>query len=122
MLSDPPLKSQHPNNDFILDELLKFNCSITLDTKAAVKDGRPEIYWKSDSAQLKSQKISSELGYGVKVSYVLFCSFSHNHGRMFKAILQPEGYIFTHSLWVGYCYKELMDGSLNPEIKIGRIS
>ena len=45
-----------------------FNCSVVLDTKAAIAGDRPEIYWRSNNEQIKDQKITTENDYGVKVS------------------------------------------------------
>ena len=48
---------------------LLFNCSVTLDTKAAVTNGRPEMCWKTDLPELKDEKITqSNEDYGVRVS------------------------------------------------------
>ena len=53
------------------DNPLMFNCSVTLDTKSAVTDGRPKIYWKTDLAKLKDEDITESTNtYGVKVSYL----------------------------------------------------
>ena len=52
------------------DNPLMFNCSVTLDNKTAVTNGRPKIYWKTDLAELQNEIITeSNKIYGVKVSY-----------------------------------------------------
>ena len=52
------------------DNPLMFNCSVTLDTKSAVTNGRPKIYWKTDLAELQNENITeSNDTYGVKVCY-----------------------------------------------------
>ena len=52
------------------DNPLMFNCSVTLDNKTAVTNGRPKIYWKTDLAELEDEEITeSNKIYGVKVSY-----------------------------------------------------
>ena len=53
------------------DNPLMFNCSVTLDAKVAVTNGRPKIYWKTDLAKLQNEIITeSNDTYGVKVSYL----------------------------------------------------
>ena len=53
------------------DALFTLNCSVILDTKAAVINNRPEIYWRTDNEQIKDQKITTENDYGVKVSEII---------------------------------------------------
>ena len=72
---DPPVHSWYPTQDYVVqknnktaDTLFMFNCSVVLDTKAAIAGDRPEIYWRSNNEQIKDQKITTENDYGVKVS------------------------------------------------------
>ena len=52
------------------DNPLMFNCSVTLDNKTAVANGRPKVYWRTDLAELKDEEITeSNKIYRVKVSY-----------------------------------------------------
>ena len=67
----------NPKSDYVIesenysDNPLMFNCSVTLDAKTAVANGRPKIYWKTDLAELQNEIITeSNDTYGVKVSYL----------------------------------------------------
>ena len=78
MVVDPPVHSWYPTQDYVVqknnktaDTLFTFNCSVILDTKAAVTNNRPEIYWRSDNELIKDKKITTENDYGVKVCKVL---------------------------------------------------
>ena len=64
----------HPKQDYVVqknnktaDTLFMFNCSVILDTKAALTNNRPEICWRSDNELIKDEKITTENDYGVKV-------------------------------------------------------
>ena len=59
------------------DSPLMFHCSVTLDTKAAVTNGRPKIYWRTDLAELQNEITESNDTYRVKVSYLSLCYFSY---------------------------------------------
>ena len=48
-----------------------FSCLVILDTKAAVINNRPKIYWRSDNELIKDKKITTENDYGVKVCRAL---------------------------------------------------
>ena len=78
MVVDPPVHSWYPTQDYVVqknnktaDTLFTFNCSVILDTKAAITNNRPEIYWRSDNELIKNEKIISENEYGVKVSGII---------------------------------------------------
>ena len=78
MFVDPPASSWYPTQDYVVQKtknntgtLFTFNCSVILDTKAAITNNRPEIYWRSDNELIKNEKIISENEYGVKVSGII---------------------------------------------------
>ena len=73
--SDRAVIDVNPKTGYVIesenytDNPLMFNCSVALDVKTAVANGRPKIYWKTDLAELQNEIITeSRDTYGVKVS------------------------------------------------------